>query len=117
MLTQCACPTNVLHIVWQENVGSTPSTIVNYVANYRYVTVGGTTQIKRYTCSGATGALPYNNTIVRNATTAVDGTAALATAIYSNGRLAFIDVQAVTTSGLQVLIRTASRNPAKVLGP
>ena len=107
--------TNVLHMVWQENIGSGPSTIVNYVANYRYITTAGTTQIKRYTCSGS-GPPPYNNTVVRNATTAVDGTAALATAVYKGTRLAFIDVKVVTASGLEVLIRTASRNPAKVLG-
>ena len=104
--------TNVLHMVWQEDVGSGP---VNYVANYRYVTSGGTTQLKRYSCSG-TGAPPYSNTAVRNATTAVKGTSVFATPIYSGARLAFVDVALQTVSGLDVLIRAASRNPAKVLG-
>lgn len=110
--------TNVLHMVWQENVGSNASTLTNFVANYRYVIVGATTQIKRYACSGlASVGPPYTNTRVRNATTAIDGSSVGAVAVYSGARLAFVDVQVVTTSGLQVLIRAASRNPAKVLGP
>ena len=108
--------TNVLHMVWQENVGPNAATLTNFVANYRYVIVGATTQIKRYTCSGI-GPLQYTNTQVRNATTALDGSSVGAVAVYSGARLAFVDVQVVTASGLQVLIRAASRNPAKVLGP
>ena len=103
--------TNVLHMVWQENAGSG---VVNYVANYRYVTSGGTTQLKRYTCSGS-GPPPYGNTAIRNATTNVKGTSVSATPIYSGTRLAFVDVTLQTASGLDVLIRAASRNPAKVL--
>ena len=109
--------TNVLHMVWQENVGPNAATLTNFVANYRYVIVGATTQIKRYTCSGIIGRTPYTNTLVRNATTALDGSSVGAVAVYSGARLAFVDVQVVTASGLQVLIRAASRNPAKVLGP
>ena len=111
--------TNVLHMVWQENVGPNAATLTNFVANYRYVIVGATTQIKRYTCSGIAGIgqPPYTNTLVRNATTALDGSSVGAVAVYSGARLAFVDVQVVTASGLQVLIRAASRNPAKVLGP
>lgn len=108
--------TNVLHMVWQENAGSG---VVNYVANYRYVTSGGTTQLKRYSCSGDAGApLPYSNTATRNATTNVKGTSVSATPIFdgSGTRLAFVDVTLQTVSGLDVLIRAASRNPAKVLG-
>ena len=108
--------TNVLHMVWQENVGPNAATLTNFVANYRYVIVGATTQIMRYACSGI-GPPPYTNTQVRNATTAIDGSSVGAVAVYSGARLAFVDVQVVTTSGLQVLIRAASRNPAKVLGP
>lgn len=108
--------TNVLHMVWQENVGPNAATLTNFVANYRYVIVGATTQIKRYACSGI-GPPPYTNTLVRNATTAIDGSSVGAVAVYSGARLAFVDVQVVTASGLQVLIRAASRNPAKVLGP
>ena len=108
--------TNVLHMVWQENVGPNAATLTNFVANYRYVIVGATTQIKRYACSGI-GPPPYTNTLVRNATTALDGSSVGAVAVYSGARLAFVDVQVVTASGLQVLIRAASRNPAKVLGP
>lgn len=108
--------TNVLHMVWQENVGPNAATLTNFVANYRYVIVGATTQIKRYACSGI-GLPPYTNTLVRNATTALDGSSVGAVAVYSGARLAFVDVQVVTASGLQVLIRAASRNPAKVLGP
>ena len=108
--------TNVLHMVWQENVGPNAATLTNFVANYRYVIVGATTQIKRYACSGV-GPPPYTNTLVRNATTAIDGSSVGAVAVYSGARLAFVDVQVVTASGLQVLIRAASRNPAKVLGP
>ncbi len=108
--------TNVLHMVWQENVGPNAGTLTNFVANYRYVIVGATTQIKRYACSGI-GPPPYTNTLVRNATTAIDGSSVGAVAVYSGARLAFVDVQVVTASGLQVLIRAASRNPAKVLGP
>lgn len=108
--------TNVLHMVWQENVGPNAATLTNFVANYRYVIVGATTQIKRYACSGI-GPPPYTNTLVRNATTAIDGSSVGAVAVYSGARLAFVDVQVVTVSGLQVLIRAASRNPAKVLGP
>ena len=104
--------TNVLHMVWQENAGSG---VVNYVANYRYVTNGGTTQLKRYTCSG-TGVPPYSNTTIRNATTAITGSSVSATPIYNGSRLAFVDVTLQTVSGLDVLIRAASRNPAKVLG-
>ena len=108
--------TNVLHMVWQENVGANAGTLTNFVANYRYVIVGATTQIKRYACSGI-GPPPYTNTQVMNATTAIDGSSVGAVAVYSGARLAFVDVQVVTASGLQVLIRAASRNPAKVLGP
>ncbi len=104
--------TNVLHMVWQENAGSG---VVNYVANYRYVTNGGTTQLKRYTCSG-TGVPPYSNTTIRNATTAIKGSSVSATPILDGSRLAFVDVTLQTVSGLDVLIRAASRNPAKVLG-
>lgn len=104
--------TNVLHMVWQENAGAG---VVNFVANYRYVTNGGTTQVKRYSCSG-TLSPPYNNTTVQNATTAVNGNSVSATPIYSGSRLAFVDVTLTTASGLDVLIRAASRNPAKVLG-
>ena len=104
--------TNVLHMVWQEDAGSG---VINFVANYRYVTNGATTQVKRYSCSGS-GSPPYSNTAVRNATTAVKGTSVTATPIYSGARLAFVDVTLQTVSGLDVLIRAASRNPAKVLG-
>jgi prepilin-type N-terminal cleavage/methylation domain-containing protein len=114
------CPgalgSNVVQMVWQENAG----TLMTYVANYRYVpSAGSTIQIKRYTCSraGTTGA--FSNVKVANVTTPIiQTTSASATAFNSTVApypLQFIDVQVQTVSGVQVLIRAASRNPAKQL--
>ena len=113
------CPgttgTNVLHMVWQENAG----TLITYVANYRYVpTATGTIQIKRYACSRS-GAGAFSTARENNVTTPiVQSMSASATAFYGSVApypLQFIDVKAQTTSGDEVLIRAASRNPAKQL--
>ena len=113
------CPgalgSNVLHMVWQENAG----TLMTYVANYRYVPTGATIQIKRYTCSRAGLSGGFSNIRVNNVTTPIILTSsASATAFNSSVApypLQFIDVQVQTISGVQVLIRAASRNPAKQL--
>lgn len=117
--SDCAVPlgtTNIVHMVWQENVGITPATLITYVANYRYITIGTTLQIKRYTCSGS-GSGPFANTKVYNVTTRIkDTSSALATAFpAAPNPLQFIDVKVQTISGVEVLIRSSSRNPAKNL--
>jgi hypothetical protein len=114
------CPgalgSNVVQMVWQENAG----TLMTYVANYRYVpTASGTIQIKRYTCSRAGSSGGFSNMRVNNVTTPIiQTTSASATAVMSTVSpfpLQFIDVNVQTVSGVQVLIRAASRNPAKQL--
>lgn len=106
-----AAGTNVLHMVWTENAG----TLMTYVANYRFITTGTTTQIKRYTCSRS-GSAPFGNTREFNVTTPiVQTTSASATPILASGTLQFIEVKATTVSGVEVLIRAASRNPAEQL--
>jgi prepilin-type N-terminal cleavage/methylation domain-containing protein len=114
------CPgalgSNVVQMVWQENAG----TLMTYVANYRYVpSPGNTIQIKRYTCSRAGASGGFSNIRSSNVTTPIiQTTSASATAFNSTVApypLQFIDVQVQTVSGVQVLIRAASRNPAKQL--
>ena len=108
-----ATGTNVLHMVWQENAG----TLITYVANYRYITSGGNTQIKRFSCSG-TGSPPFSNTRAMNVTTSIQASSAAATTTPSptdSTRVAFVDVKAFTSSGVEVLIHAASRNPAEQL--
>ena len=114
------CPgalgSNVVQMVWQENAG----TLMTYVANYRYVpSPGNTIQIKRYSCSRAGTTGGFSNIRVNNVTTPIIQTSsASATAFKSTVApfpVQFIDVQVQTVSGVQVLIRAASRNPAKQL--
>lgn len=112
------CPgalgSNVVQMVWQENAG----TLMTYVANYRYVPAASGIQIKRYTCSRS-GAGAFTAVKVQNVTTPiVQSSSASATAFYGAGSpppLQFIDVKVTTVSGVEVLIRAASRNPAKQL--
>lgn len=114
------CPgalgSNVVQMVWQENAG----TLMTYVANYRYVpSPGNTIQIKRYTCSRAGATAGFSNIRVNNVTTPIIQTSS-ASATAFNSPVApypvqFIDVKVQTISGVQVLIRAASRNPAKQL--
>jgi prepilin-type N-terminal cleavage/methylation domain-containing protein len=114
------CPgalgSNVVQMVWQENAG----TLMTYVANYRYVpSPGNTIQIKRYTCSRAGTTGGFSNIRVNNVTTPIIQTSS-ASATAFNSPVApypvqFIDVKVQTVSGVQVLIRAASRNPAKQL--
>jgi prepilin-type N-terminal cleavage/methylation domain-containing protein len=105
---------NVVQMAWKENAG----TLMTYVANYRYVpSPGNTIQIKRYTCSraGTTGA--FSNTRVANVTTPIIQTTSASATVFpaAPNPMQFIDVQVQTASGVQVLIRAASRNPAKQL--
>ena len=108
-----ATGTNVLHMVWQENAG----TLITYVANYRYITSGGNTQIKRFSCSG-TGSPPFSNTRAINVTTSIQASSAAATITPRASdptQVAFVDVKVLTSSGVEVLIHAASRNPAEQL--
>ena len=113
------CPgalgSNVLQMVWQENAG----TLMTYVANYRYVPTGTTIQIKRYTCSRSGSSGGFSNIKVNNVTTPIIQTSSASATAFNSSvapfALQFIDVQVQTISGVQVLIRAASRNPAKQL--
>lgn len=114
------CPgalgSNVLQMVWQENAG----TLMTYVANYRYVpSPGNTIQIKRYTCSRAGASGAFSNVRVNNVTTPIIQTSSASATAFNSPvapyPLQFVDVQVQTVSGVQVLIRAASRNPAKQL--
>ena len=112
------CPgalgTNVIQMIWQENAG----TLMTYVANSRYVPAATGIQIKRYTCSRS-GSGAFTAAKVQNVTTPiVQSSSASATPFYGAGApppLQFIDVKVTTVSGVEVLIRAASRNPAKQL--
>lgn len=56
--------TNILHLTWTEQQAGG---IVTFIANYRYVTSGSKTSLRRVTCSGL-GSPPYTNTVDQNLT-------------------------------------------------
>ena len=101
--------TNLLHLQWRESAALTTT----YVANYRFVVEDGEGVIMRYACSKV-GAASFGTTFARAVTPSLDA-ASLPTVTVDQpvgGDVLSVSFALTGLSGEQVLVETASRNPA-----
>jgi prepilin-type N-terminal cleavage/methylation domain-containing protein len=106
----CGAPgTNILHLSWIENDGTSTTT---YVATYRYVNDAEGARMMRYTCSSASAG---NDGIRLTAGLSTTQQPTVSFDTDPTGRITVVKLRLYGASGEQVVVDTSSRNPAEFL--